>query len=374
MQNVYGWQDDPLLAPSNSSAVAGSNTPWLNSARFDTLLLLASVVIVPLVLIAVWLGASTDAINLGVTAIVGGPHVFATFTATFANRSFRRQHPWLIASSLLIPCGIVWLTIHDFQILMSIFMVAASLHVLHQCAYLTDCYRIKAGAAERPWARLVDYGVIFSSIYPIALYKIVNGTFRLGSVDIIIPHSLMRMETVYLEWVVFAGFLAAWLYKTALEHREGLLNVPKTSLIAVTVFFAFCVPGTAGDSRLELAFQSMNAWHSFQYLGLVWLINTMRMQRGQLENKFVARLSGPKGAKWFYAWNFGVTLMLLAFVKSVVAWDPLGLEEAQYYYMLTLSPLLIHYYFDTFVFLTSVADLVPLSASPARSASPELAA
>jgi hypothetical protein len=115
----------------------------------------------------------------------------------------------------------------------------------------------------------------------------------------------------------------------------------------------------------------MNAWHSFQYLGLVWLINTMRMQRGQLENKFVARLSGPKGAKWFYAWNFGVTLMLLVFVKSVVAWDPLGLEEAQYYYMLTLSPLLIHYYFDTFVFLTSVADLVPFPAASAASVSPE---
>ena len=161
------------------------------------------------------------------------------------------------------------------------------------------------------------------------------------------------------------GFLAAWLYKTMLEHREGSLNVPKTILIAVTIFFAFIVPGMAGRSRLELAFQSMNAWHSFQYLGLVWLINTMRLRARQLTNKFVARLSGAKGAKWFYAWNFGITLMLLVFVKSVVAWDPLHLQAEQYYYMLTLSPLLIHYYFDTFVFLTSVTDLVPLR-RPAR--------
>jgi hypothetical protein len=378
MQNVYIWQDDPLLSPSRSSAVVGSQTPWLKSARFDSLLLLASVVIVPLVLIAVWLGASSDAINLGVTAIVGGPHVFATFTATFADRNFRTRHPWLIASSLVIPAGVVWLSIHNFQILMSVFLVAASLHVLHQCAYLSDCYRVKAGVNERPWARFVDYGVIFSSIYPIALYKIVNGTFKLGDIDIVIPRALMRMETVYLEWVIFACFLAAWLYKTALERRDGSLNVPKTSLIGVTIFFAFFVPGTAGDSRLELAFQSMNAWHSFQYLGLVWLINTMRMQRGELQNKFVQRLSGQKGAKWFYAWNFGVTLLLLGFVKSVVSWDPLGLQDAQYYYMLTLSPLLIHYYFDTFVFLTSVATLVPPSSVPAAaaatpSASPELA-
>src|SRR2546421_10500640 len=85
----------------------------------------------------------------------------------------------------------------------------------------------------------------------------------------------------------------------------------------------------------------------------------MRMERGELTNKFVARLSGAKGAKWFYAWNFGITLVLLFVVKGVVTWDPLALSAEQYYYMLILSPLLIHYYFDTFVFLTSVADLVP---------------
>jgi hypothetical protein len=368
MQSAYTWQHDPLLAPSAVDPSDTNRVPWLKSATFDVVMLVASVVIVPAVLVAMWLGMSSAAINLGVTALVGGPHLFATFTATFASGSFRKRHPWLIASSLLIPAAVVWLTIHDFQVLMSVFIVAASLHVLHQCAYLTDCYRIKAGTPERPWARLVDYGVLFSSIYPIALYKIVNGTFYLGDVAIIIPSLVMRMETVYLEWAIFGIFLGAWLYKTYLEQREGSLNGPKTLLIAVTVFFAFIVPGTAGQTRLELAFQSMNAWHSFQYLGLVWLINTMRMERGQLTNRFVQKLSGSKGAKWFYAWNFAVTFALLFLVKGVVSWDPLGLSAEQYYYMLILSPLLIHYYFDTFVFLTSVADLVPpISATAAVS-------
>ena len=226
---------------------------------------------------------------------------------------------------------------------------------------------------ERPWARLVDYGVIFSSIYPIALYKIVNGTFKLGDVDIVIPSMLMRMETVYVEWIIFAGFLAAWIYKTTLEHRDGTLNVPKTSLIAVTIFFAFIVPGTAGDSRLELAFQSMNAWHSFQYLGLVWLINTMRTR---------AR-SAPKQVRGaslrFQRGEMVLRLELRRHAAALgvrpsrrVVGSAFGLQESQYYYMLTLSPLLIHYYFDTFVFLTSVADLVPLPSSSPTAPSPEL--
>jgi hypothetical protein len=364
MQTVQTWQEHPVRFNSSTPSAPSALYPWIKSATFDVLLLVASVVIVPLVLLLVWLGVSSDTINLGVTALVGAPHVFATFTATFADKSFRTRHPLLIASSLLIPAGVVWLTIHQFQILMSVFIVAASLHVLHQCAYLTDCYRVKAKAEERPWARLVDYGVLFTSIYPIALYKIVHGTFFLGDVAIIIPSFLMTMGTAYVEWVLFAGFLAAWVYKTMLEHREGSLNFPKTLLIGVTIFFAFIVPGMAGRTRLELAFQSMNAWHSFQYLGLVWLINTMRLERGKLTNRLVARLSGAKGAKWFYAWNFAIALVLLVIVAGIVAWDPIHLKAEQYYYMLTLSPLLIHYYFDTFVFLTSVTDLVPSSPDP----------
>jgi hypothetical protein len=363
MQTASSFPDATFFrTPLPPAPRSSTKLPWLASPSFDVGMLIASVVIVPLVLLAVLMGISADAINLGVTAAVGGPHLYATFTATFADRNFRRRHPWLIASSLLIPVGVVWLTIHHFQILMSMFLVAASLHVLHQCAYVSDCYRAKAGLPERRWARLVDYGLLFTSIYPIAIYKIVGHDFTMAGVNIIIPSIFMRMEVVYLQWVAFAGFLGAFIYKTIAERREGVLNTPKTLLIGVTTFFSFIVPGTAGHDRLELAFQSMNAWHSFQYLGLVWLINTFRMQRGELSNKFVAKLSGRSGAKWFYAWNVFVTVTLLVVVKGIVAWNPIDLRSEQYYYMLMLSPLLIHYYFDTFVFITSVVDLVPEAA------------
>jgi len=78
------------------------------------------------------------------------PHVFGTFTATFADKDFRRRNPWLIASSLLILSGRL---AHHSQLSGALvgLIVAASLHVLHQCAYLTDCYRMKARTQERPW-------------------------------------------------------------------------------------------------------------------------------------------------------------------------------------------------------------------------------
>src|SRR6476659_3082936 len=99
MQSVSTWQEDANLLRSTIDARQPATLPWLKSATFDVLLLVASVVIVPLVLLAVWVGVSSDVINLGVTALVGGPHVFATFTATFADKKFRARHPLLIASS-----------------------------------------------------------------------------------------------------------------------------------------------------------------------------------------------------------------------------------------------------------------------------------
>src|SRR5262245_2291661 len=98
MQTVHSLQQDPLLTPRGAGRGAANRVaqPWLRSATFDVVMLVASVVIVPLVLVMVWLGVSPALINLGVTAVVGGPHVFGTFTATFADRNFRRKHPWLI--------------------------------------------------------------------------------------------------------------------------------------------------------------------------------------------------------------------------------------------------------------------------------------
>src|SRR5260221_1163191 len=97
------WQHDPLLGARARSIFEPRQVPWLKDATFDVMMLVASVAIVPAVLVAMWLGVSSAAINIGVTALVGGPHVFGTFTATFADRGFRRRNPVLMASPGPIP-------------------------------------------------------------------------------------------------------------------------------------------------------------------------------------------------------------------------------------------------------------------------------
>ena len=66
----------------------------------------------------------------------------------------------------------------NLTLLVTIFFFWASVHVIHQVAYVTDAYRMKD---PRGWTwkeRIIDYGLLLSSMYPIATRKLIDGQFR----------------------------------------------------------------------------------------------------------------------------------------------------------------------------------------------------
>jgi hypothetical protein len=265
---------------------------------------------------------------------------------------------------MLIPVAVVWLTLRHYQLLISLFLGAASVHVLHQSAHLSDLYRGKSRAPDGRWSRAIDYGVIFTSMYPIALLKISRGQLRMGGAQVIGPSFLMNPLAIHLEWVLFAAFLIAWTVKCWREARASTLHGPKTALIALTVVLSFFISAATDAEHLGLAFQAMNAWHSMQYLGLVYLLRADR--RPEDHGPISSRLSGLRGGAWFYFGNVAVTLILFAAIKLFARWNPLGTSDAQNYYVFILSPLLIHYFLDA---VGSFGSLRPSrrAASPAWS-------
>lgn len=329
---------------------------WILSPRWDLSYLLGSAIIVPAVLLLVWGGVSSGNLMLWITALIGGPHLFSTYVVTFLDPGFRRAHGrMLILLTLAIPPLVVWGVMTNFAVLLSLFIFVASLHVVQQNAYLTDVYRRRHASPETPRARWIDYGLLFVCMHPIASWKLVHDDFLLGDIAIRLPSILAGWWTYTAVWIVFAFFLIAWLRKTAREAREGTINRPKTTLIAVTAVIAFFVPAAADGARLELAFQSVNAWHSFQYLGIVWFVLMARKKRGWIESKLVRSIAGSGRSQMmrFYGFCLGITLTLLALLYGAVALDPLGLSFQQYWYIAVLCPLLIHYALDAYMFAVS---------------------
>jgi hypothetical protein len=123
------------------------------------------------------------------------------------------------------------------------------------------------------------------------------------------------------------------------------MSVPKTLLIGITTLVSFCLPL---GSNLDVLFQGYNTWHSFQYLFLLWLINRLRAQHGGIDSPLVRKLVRRDSMGLYYLCFVGATGVLVLLTVLVRAVTPLAADQS--YFVVVLSVLLMHYYFDHFLF------------------------
>lgn len=370
--------------------------PWLHSPRWDGLFIFASAALVLVPFATYWgvvslTGAPPQAfqheqalgvamlVNLACAFLIGGPHMYATFTLTLAERDFRERHPLLLAAGAAVPALVVFLAATRIELLMMLFFGWASVHVVHQLVFLVWQYQERAGrpGGEPVWSRAIDFALAASCLYPVASWRILapegavlplpfgleaHAGFPIGRVDIAREIPAFLQGQTWLAALVFAVFLAAllaFLARTAWEMRLGRVVLPRTLLLGLTAPIAFLVPTV---ENLDVALQGLNLWHSTQYIGLVHLMNRHRKERGEMSSPFVAWMSGAGNGPVYYA---VVVLVSLAAGGLIgLLHFGVGLPMLQVYYSVLLSALWVHYLWDHLVF-TRVDALTP---APARAA------
>ncbi len=351
---------------------------WLRDKKWDLIYITFSVIVVPMpylfYLIGMhWFNLSDDIsrnlINGFVAVAIGGPHMMSTFLRTGLDEGFKSRYPMLIRSSVIIPIVVVSLAFLNLNLLLTVFFFWAAMHVLHQVTYIVELYNhkehsyIRANSAVTPAARLVDYAVILTCMFPIAAFKISNGSFEVGVNDLtqVIPTLFQDAWFFWLMSSVFLVALGLYIAKTVREYQNGYLNWPKTVFIVFTVVVAFSMSALP---NLDTAFQGLNTWHSFQYLAITFYIIKIKQQYGNLDQSapLVARFSRGKDSRGLY---FLSTIMLVgsAMIFVVVyaaahvvtpgtvhASDLANWRFDVAYYTAILSFLWIHYYHDHFLF------------------------
>jgi hypothetical protein len=341
---------------------ASTEGVWLRSRNWDLTFLILSAALVPIPLLMYHgLGVSQTAVNLIVAGLIGGPHLYSTFTYTFMQRGYRERHRRFMLGSLLLPVVVTTLAFVNLQILLTIFFTWASIHVLHQITYINDAYNAKRGSrpggVKRPLRdKVIDYGVVFTCLYPMATPQILNREFQLGGEYIYVPDFVTRGFLydlhVFGAFALFGTFLVLWIGKSVRDARRGQLLYPSVLLIGLTIVIGFTLPLFP---NLDVAFQGFNCWHSFQYLALIWYLNLMRKERGEIDNHFIAEMNGPDRPLRFYALN--VALTGLAGLMVLVVHLGIGVELQTAYYIVILSTLMQHYYLDHLQF-TKLGDMV----------------
>src|SRR5690606_18313005 len=137
--------------------------------------------------------------------------------------------------------------------------------------------------------------------------------FRIGRVAPILP-DFVRADAFWIGvTVLFAAAVALFAWKSARQFRDGTINRPRFALVSATAAVGFVVPWFP---NLGTAFQGFNAWHSFQYLGLVWLWNRNAYERGEPQGALTRRLSAPGNGAGYYKVALGVTVGTLLLILS----------------------------------------------------------
>lgn len=368
------------LRVGDGRAIA-SEQNWIYNRRWDLVFISLSVVLVPIpyliwILMKDVLMVESDfgrqAVNLLIAGLIGGPHMYATFTRTALDTDFREHYGGFVRSSVIIPLIVITLALTNLTLLLTIFFFWASIHVLHQIVFVVEAYNKKADKSLRatlsPLSRAIDYAVVLTSLYPIAAYRIaITQDFAIGpnNLNDVIPSFFEQPWVVYAAGAAFGLSLLAFAVKSALELRDGVAHIPKIIFISLTAAASFIVPALG---NLDTAFQGMNVWHSFQYLALTWYINRLRADRGDLQRTpLVQRISVDGKARVYYGFNLALTFGAVIIIGLVFAVLHFGVggkwAEASYaletsYYIGVLSFLWIHYYHDHFLF-TQAESVLP---------------
>jgi hypothetical protein len=351
---------------------------WLVSPTYDLLLIIfsSSLLIIPHFFSAVG-GMTNVVVDLLVTALIGGPHLFATYTMTFMEPRFRARYKRYTWGALLMPVIVITLAIINLTLLVTLFFFWASIHVIHQALYIADSYRNKDPRWKslqqwRRYSQIIDYGLLTTSLYPIATFKFTGTPLWVGNTNLseqgfatggrvlLFPEFLKQEWLAYLATAAFLIMLILFVIKTIWEYKHQLFHGPKTLHMSLAAGLFFITPVM---SNLDVAFQGLNVWHSFQYLAVVLYLNRLRAERGLIGSAFISNLSksGPRLYWLCFAFTLGaavVYLLVRLVVSATGVWadDPMQIHYFSFYSVI-LSALLIHYYFDHFLFL-QVDDVI----------------
>jgi hypothetical protein len=337
------------MSPGETIGVPASRSPWIATPRWDLTWLILSASLVPLPVLAHLVLPQALHIDLLVTILIGGPHMYATFLRTVADPLFRARHPFAAWFPVVaIPAFVVTLGLTRFEWLLSLFFTWASLHICDQASYIAQLYRERAGGTPTRFDRALDFLVVAGSLYLFAIHRFVNGAFAIEGFSIFFPPQLQHPWVPPAFAAAVAALVAFWLVRALSQRKAGKLSGPYFAFMGLTMAISVMVPSYLFRNELAVTFQGFNAWHSFQYLGITFLLLNQAHMAGQVTTGFVKQMAAPGKFFRFYGWNIlwttGASLLIGVLVYGM------GLPIEQCYYAVVLSFLLTHYCHDATLF------------------------
>lgn len=251
---------------------AASRQPWIRSARYDGVLILAPpflALLVVLVLPAPYRSTAQMPLLawLGLVVLIDVAHVYGTLFQTYFDPVRRRQRQTLL---WVVPLGCYGAGVALYSLGgLAFWRTLAYLAVFHFIRQQYGFLRIYGrGEAPAPGRWLATALVYYATIYPLLHWHLSPGRHF---------NWFIEGEFVQVDWplgrllatLLYAGLIGAYTVREAVVwYRSRTLNLPRNLLLAGTLVSWYAgIVWFNGD----LAFTLLNVVsHGIPYLALVW--------------------------------------------------------------------------------------------------------
>jgi hypothetical protein len=169
------------------------------------------------------LGVGANGVDLLVTAL-GGSYMYCSC-------GLRAEVPGTLPVSGLVPGdlrahGRDHASTFAFTALLSFFFMWASIHICDQASYIAQQYRLKSGGSASILERGLDFAAILSSLYVVAMYRFVDGTFVISGYTVWFPEFLKVAWWPRLFAFGAAVVIATWAVRSINAYRAGRVGKP----------------------------------------------------------------------------------------------------------------------------------------------------
>jgi hypothetical protein len=344
-----------LTLPATGAAPDGR---WIRDLVFDWTFFLGSTFVVFLVAAVfavkpggtnlLQLTGASEALNLVIPVLLGGPHIFFSLVRTYMDVDFKREHRTLLRMTPhLIAFSMMYLTFHGHMAaVVNVVLYSAVFHGAAQLAHIGLRYRQKAG--RRP----------FDAAGKAYLLAVIAGPLYFVS------EAVRHRDMVFVGYGIWSGLApdaviwgagllavlgtAYWL-ADLVNHRlaGGSVNWREAAILVATQG-AFWFLANLDD--LDTSFQAYNAWHSIQALGIMWFAMNAKWRGGKIRGPKQSRFCRDGAFRFTYLWgvvfSVGVGFLVVLFSNFQMG----NLTASPFYFVFAVTVLLNHHALDYWLF------------------------
>jgi hypothetical protein len=268
----------PIPSPLPS---VSTGTKWIISRRDDLIWFIGSAAISYLALLLMAAGTSLTLIAFIWLVGVDGPHVIATVTRTYFDRSERARLGWLLW--VLVPLMLVgpaMVAIGQAPLFFLLAVCWQHYHIVKQHVGFVMLWKAKNKERDAFEMKLDQRFLIGSTMAPLVVFVLKT---RLTESAI--------TNRINLGIEILCGLIvAAYAIFQFNKWRSGRpMNAPKLMLLGVLIplqWLAFLYAAGFGDGGVLRVGIALGLFHSFQYHRLLWFHNKNRYQTPGAREKY----------------------------------------------------------------------------------------